>query len=149
MVPNSRSREEFSVKASLRFVSVAGVLTLALSTAAGAATVRLAPLAGETIATSAKSCPVASAPASVRLAEAAALPAIAAQTGVTGITTVRIALDDRGRVTDESVMGSSGNRWIDQAALRSAQLTRYSAEIRDCQRVAGAYEVIVDFTSVD
>ena len=130
---------------SLRIASLAGALSLALSTVAGATTVRLISSPGEAVAASVR-CSVAAAPASVTYAEPADLPAIAVGQGVTGITMLRIALDTRGQLTSKSVMSSSGNPWIDKAALRTAAFSRYSAEIRDCQRVPGTYGLIVDFT---
>jgi Gram-negative bacterial TonB protein C-terminal len=135
-----------TVNTSLRIASFAGALSLALSTAAGAATLRLVSLPGQTVAASVRSCSVAAAPASITNAYPADLPAIAVEQGVSGTTSLRIALDDRGLLTSKSVMDSSGNPWIDGAALRTAALSLYSAEIRDCQRIAGTYRLIVDFT---
>ena len=136
---------------SLRIAGVAGALTFALYATAGAATVRLVPLtkhavAKQTVAASVRSCRVVDAPALVAIAEPADLPAIAAGQNVSGIAQVRITLDAGGRLSNEAVMNSSGNRWLDQAALRSARLSVYSAEIRNCERVGGEYGLIVDFT---
>ena len=127
----------------LRIASIAATLTLALSTAAGAASVRLVSLATPTVATSV-SC--AAVPAAITSAEPADLPTIAVEQNITGITAVRIALDASGRLTSSSVFASSGNRWLDLAALRAARLSRYSAESRDCAGVGGTYAFVVDFT---
>jgi TonB family protein len=127
----------------LRIAGIAGTLALALSTAAGAATIRLVPLAPPSVGTSI-SC--AATPAAITYAEPADLPAIAAEQKITGITSVRIALDASGHLTHTSVLKSSGNRWIDRAALRSARFSSYSAESRDCTRVGGSYAFVVDFT---
>ena len=131
---------------SLRSAAVAGALILTLSAAAGAATVRLVPLAGQTAATTVNGCALPSAPASIIAAAPAELPAIAAGQNVTGITEVRIALDPRGYLSGASVLSSSGNRWIDRAAVQAAQASAFSAEVRDCARVGGEYAFVVDFT---
>ena len=44
------------------------------------------------------------------------------------------------------MIASSGNRWIDRAALHAVRTSRYAAEVRDCAPVGGVYAVIVDFT---
>ncbi len=128
---------------SLRIASIAGTLALVLSTAAEAATVRLVPLSAPSVATSV-SCKAV--PASIAAAAPAELPTIAAEQNVTGVTSVRIDLDAAGRLAKSSVLASSGNRWIDQAALRAARSSRFSAEVRDCAPVGGAYAFVVDFT---
>jgi periplasmic protein TonB len=134
---------EIIVTTSLRIASIAGTLALALSTAAGAATVRLVPLSPPSVGASVTCKAV---PASVSDAVPADLPAIAAEQNITGTTAVRIDLDARGRLAKSSVLASSGNRWLDLAALRAARSSRYSAEVRDCAPVGGAYAYIVDFT---
>ncbi|MDB5069813.1 MAG: hypothetical protein JWM87_924 [Candidatus Eremiobacteraeota bacterium] len=130
-----------------RSAAVAGALMLALSAAAGAATVRLVPLAGQTAGTTVNGCNVPSTPASVTAAAPADLPAIASGQNVSGITEVRIALDPRGYLTRASVLSSSGNRWIDRAAVHAAQASSFSAEVRDCARIGGEYAFVVDFTN--
>ena len=130
----------------LRSAAVAGALTLSLSAAAGAATVRLVPLAGQAIGTTVNGCALPSALAAVTGIAPVEVPAIAAEQHVTGITEVRIALDARGSLTGTSVLSSSGNRWLDGAALRTARLSTYRAEVRNCARIGGAYAFIVDFT---
>ena len=128
---------------SLRIAGIAATLALALSTTAGAATVRLVPLGPQSVGASIN---CAAAPASISYAQTADLPAIAAGQNVTGIASVRIALDAAGRLTHTAVLESSGNRWIDGAAVRTARLSRYDAESRDCTHVGGTYALIVDFT---
>ena len=128
----------------IRIASYAATLTLALSTAAGAATIRLVPLSPPSAAASVTCTTV---PAAISNAEPADLPTIAAEQNTTGITTVRIDLAPSGRLTNSSVFASRGNRWIDQAALRAARSSRYSAEVRDCAPIGGAYAFIVDFTT--
>ena len=55
-------------------------------------------------------------------------------------------LDRGGRLTAQSVLASSGNRWLDREALAAARQSSYRAEIRECAPVGGAYAFIVDFT---
>jgi TonB family protein len=135
------------MKTPLRIASIAAALSLALSTAASAATIRLVPLspprnAGASIG----ACAVPFASAAVSAAAPADLPAIAAGQNITGITEVRIVLDPSGRLASESVLASSGNRWIDRAAITAARQSSYRAEIRACAPVGGAYGLVVDFT---
>jgi TonB family protein len=131
----------------VRIAGIAGALTLALSAAAGAATIRLAPLtaplAGDTLSASLTGC---SAAASVAAAAPAVLPTIAASQNITGVTAVRVALDRRGTLTGASVLASSGNPWLDRAALSAARLSRFAPEVRNCERVGGEYAFLVDFT---
>jgi TonB family protein len=130
----------------LRTASVAAALSLALSTAASAATIKLVPLSPQTAGASITTCATPFASAAVSDAAPADLPAIAAGQNVTGITEVRIVLDPGGRLTEQSVLASSGNRWLDRAALVAAKQSSYRAEVRACAPVGGAYAFVVDFT---
>lgn len=133
------------MNAPLRIAAVTSALTLGLATAASAAGVRLVPLAPQTAALTRNACAVPAAAASV-VAAPAELPEIAVQQHVTGITTVRVSLDARGSLNAAAVLESSGNRFLDQSALRAARTARYSAEVRACERVGGQYALVVDFT---
>jgi protein TonB len=133
------------VNTPLRIASITGTLALALSATAGAATIRLVPLSPPVIGASTTACAAAFVPAAVDAAPVE-VPVIAAGQGAHGIAQVRIALDASGRLTKDSVLSSSGNRWLDRAALKAARLSRYSAEVRDCERVGGEYALVVDFT---
>jgi TonB family protein len=139
------SSSEVIVNASLHIAALAGTLTLALAAAAGATTVRLVPLSPPVIGASVSTCAVPFAPAGVTAA-VTELPAIAVAQNASGIAAVRVALDARGRLVGESILSSSGNRWLDRAALRTARLSRYAAETRNCGRVGGEYALVVDFT---
>lgn len=72
-------------------------------------------------------------------------PQIADQQGVAGTARIEIRLDRDGKLARESVASSSGNRWLDEAALMSARMTRFSPELVDCKPVAGAYMYDVEF----
>jgi TonB family protein len=130
----------------LRAAAIAAALSLTLAAAADAATIRLVPLSPRTAGASITACAAPFASAAITAAAPADLPAIAAGQNVTGTTAVRIVLDPGGRLTEHSVLASSGNRWIDQAALAAARQSRYSAEVRECAPTGGAYAFIVDFT---
>jgi TonB family protein len=130
---------------SIRIAAAAGALALALSTVVSAATVRLVPLAAQSTAVSRTGCPAESVPASV-VAPPVELPEIAVQMKATGVSAIRVDLDSRGTLASAAVLRSSGNRWIDLAALRAARLSAYSAEVRGCERIGGRYALIVDFT---
>ncbi len=130
----------------LSAASLAAALSLALSTAAGAATIQLVPLSPPTAGASITACAAPFVSAAVTAAAAAELPAIAAGQHVTGITEVRIVLDRGGRLTAQAVLASSGNGWLDREALAAARQSSYRAEIRECAPVGGAYALIVDFT---
>lgn len=73
------------------------------------------------------------------------VPAIAAGQGVTGTAQVKIRLTASGALAGEELFASSGNPWLDSAALLSARMSRYSAESINCERVAGSYLYEVDF----
>jgi TonB family protein len=130
----------------LRTATAAAALSLALSTAASAATIRLVPLSPQTAGASIGSCAVPFASAAVTNPVPADLPAIAAGQNVTGVTELRIVLDPGGRLVEQSVLASSGNRWIDRAALAAARQSHYRAEVRECGPVGGVYAFVVDFT---
>jgi len=126
----------------LRIAGIAGTFALALTAVAGAATVRLVPLTGTTVAATLSSCSAAPAIAAAPVV----VPPIAAAQQVAGVTAVRVTIDRRGTLTDASVLSSSGNPWLDRAALGTARLSRFTPELRNCERVGGEYALLVDFT---
>ena len=73
------------------------------------------------------------------------MPAIAIQEGATGRTEVRIDLRATGKLSNAALFSSSGDAWLDAAALRSARLTRFSAEMSNCKAQAGSYLYVVEF----
>lgn len=131
---------------SLRIATFAGIMTLAGTGAAGATSIRLAALTPPIVGATTNACLTASAPAAVAQMDPADLPDIAVGQNVSGMTVVRITLDDRGRLVGDGVMTSSNNRWLDEAALYAARSLRYAPEVRDCQSIGGDYALIVDFT---
>lgn len=73
------------------------------------------------------------------------MPTIAAEQGVSGVSLVRIDLTSAGSLASERLYSSSGNRWLDAAALLSARMTRYTSETANCRHIAGSYIYEVDF----
>ena len=72
-------------------------------------------------------------------------PAIAQLQGVAGETRVRVDLSERGTLRSAAVDRSSGNPWLDKAAVAAARSLRYSPEIASCEAVAGSYALTVQF----
>jgi TonB family protein len=58
-------------------------------------------------------------------------PQIALEAGVTGTVLVAVKLDTHGRVYQATIARSSGNRWLDEAALRAAADARFSGDCQD------------------
>jgi TonB family protein len=77
------------------------------------------------------------------------MPEIAKRQRVRGESLVRIDLAETGRLRSAAIEQSSGNRWLDGAALSTARLSRYSGEIRNCAKVAGTYLISVSFDTDD
>lgn len=130
----------------LRTASIAAALSLALSAAASAATLQLVPLSPPVVGASITTCKAPYRAPAVTAVVPADVPAIAAGQNIAGTTELRIVLDPGGRLTEQSVLASSGNRWLDRAALAAARQSGYRAEVRDCAPVGGAYALVVDFT---
>ena len=72
-------------------------------------------------------------------------PAIASLQGVTGIAEVKIALTASGALSGETLFASSGNPWLDRAAMESAGTARFTPAVANCRRVGGMYLYEVDF----
>ena len=62
-----------------------------------------------------------------------------------GTTTVRVSLDNSGSLRDASVANSSGNPWLDRAALQGARLAHYAAATVNCSAVSGNCLIVVEF----
>ena len=136
----------------LRTFAAASVpLTLALAFGApraGAATVVLRPLADRPLSAVTRGCVQADAPAAITSAFFR-VPEIARGMHASGESLVRIELDATGAVRNASMQRSSGNPWLDLAAIDSANLSRYRAEVRNCSATGGEYLVAVDVTEDD
>jgi TonB family protein len=112
--------------------------------AAPAATVSLTSLGPARIgvASSAQSCEKA---AALNGSPYFVKPTITEEQGISGIARIRIDLTQTGEVARESVLGSSGNHWLDEAALTSARMSRFTPESVNCKPVAGSYLYSVEF----
>ncbi len=67
--------------------------------------------------------------------------------GESAVAQVRVTLDAAGNVTDAAIYRSAGNVLLDRSALAAAKLSRYRAEIRDCEPAGGSYLFTVEFQS--
>ena len=74
-------------------------------------------------------------------------PEMARQQGAVGVVTVKVQLTATGQVTGLGIYKSSGFSALDQEALKAARNSRYAAEVEECQKVAGQYLFVVDFTA--
>jgi TonB family protein len=72
-------------------------------------------------------------------------PAIAQLQGAAGETRVRVDLSQSGTLRAATVDRSSGNPWLDKAAVAAARGLRYSPEVTNCEAVAGSYALNVQF----
>lgn len=72
-------------------------------------------------------------------------PAIAQLQGAAGETRLRIDLSEKGSLRFARIDRTSGNRWLDEAALSAARTLRYAPEIADCVPVPGSYGLNVRF----
>jgi TonB family protein len=126
-------------------------LTLALAFAAprsDAATIVLRPLQDHAVTAVNTRCARADVPAAIATAFFS-VPEIARGMHATGESLVRIDLDARGKLRTASMARSSGNPWLDRAAMDSAHLSRYRPEVRDCSAIGGTYLVAVIVTEDD
>ena len=83
-------------------------------------------------------------PAIAQLA-AADVPTIAREQGASGTTVVELVLAANGKIVSRKIAKSSGNFWLDRAALESAGNSRYLAERQDCAGIGGRYLLTIDF----
>jgi protein TonB len=72
-------------------------------------------------------------------------PEMAKEQGATGVTQVKVTLDENGSVESVSVYKSAGNAALDQAAMTAAKATSYTPEIVNCEKTAGSYIFRAEF----
>jgi TonB family protein len=119
---------------------------LAAAHPAGATTIALTPLAGgPTTVGVTERCAAADRGAAIDGTPFFEMPEIAREQRATGESVVRIDLAATGALRSAALFGSSGNRWLDAAALSTARMSRYVPEVRNCLKIAGAYLVSVHF----
>jgi TonB family protein len=73
------------------------------------------------------------------------MPKIAEEQGVSGVSVVEVDLLANGSFAHTELVKPSGDRWLDEAALQTARMSKYQAETRNCAAVAGSYLLEVDF----
>jgi protein TonB len=95
------------------------------------------------------SCTVASAPPVITRSVPAETPPFLLISGVSGAAEVEINLSDAGAVESATIAKSSGNKWLDAAAIDAVREQEYLPEISFCQPVSGSYLVNVDFNGLD
>jgi|GEM_PF-1982020 TonB family protein len=122
-------------------------LTLALGAAslgaASASSITLLPSLGShhQIVAVGGSCRLPDKDASLDRPAFADLPTIAAEQGAIGTTKIEIRLDSGGALKSAKVTATSGNPWIDRAALETASQSRYSPEMQDNESVQSSAEL--------
>ena len=72
-------------------------------------------------------------------------PEIARMEGITGTAMVKVNLTASGHLADATIEHSSGNRFLDDAALRAVRASRFAPEVAEGNDVGGSYLVEVDF----
>jgi TonB family protein len=91
------------------------------------------------------SCSTQAASAAITVQVPADYPLIAAEQNISGSALVQVALTLSGAVRSATIAESSGNEFLDQAAVLAARQQTYSPQIVDCRPVGGSYLVAVDF----
>jgi TonB family protein len=95
--------------------------------------------------TSHSACSTQAAPAAISAQVPADYPRIAAEQNVSGTALIRVDLARTGVLRDTTIAKSSGNEFLDRAALLAARQQTYSPQIVGCQPVSGSYLIAVDF----
>jgi TonB family protein len=137
------------MKGTLFVAVVASLGFLAQATASAYTTARpavsLVPLSPVHVAVSAEHTAGCNVAAGVDGSPYFEMPEIASDMDEHGTAKVKIDLTSDGNLAQEELYSSSGSRWLDRAAMRSARLTKFTPEIVGCQRVAGSYLYEVEF----
>ncbi|GAC1420297.1 MAG: hypothetical protein NVSMB5_12670 [Candidatus Velthaea sp.] len=123
----------------------------ALGCVLGVAAIQLTPLSMQAAAASEPGnsmpgiCAIDHVGAGVIDAQQADFPEIARNMGATGTTYVKVDLAANGGVVNTSIFQTSGNAFLDRAALVAARRSSFRPEIRDCSPVDGTYLFAADF----
>jgi TonB family protein len=91
-------------------------------------------------------CDVPFADPSVGQADTPSFPPAAAQAGAYGSISVRVDLDETGKVTGATALGSTGNAELDAAAVASARKATYHPARFACEAQRSSYTVNFDFS---
>jgi TonB family protein len=73
------------------------------------------------------------------------MPQIAQEEGNRGASVVEIDLLPSGALNHYALEQSSGNFVLDHSAFRTARMTKYQPETRNCVAISGSYLLEVDF----
>src|SRR5579872_732507 len=73
-------------------------------------------------------------------------PEIAFEQGVEGDSLVTFNMALNGSVSQVKLAGTSGNRWLDLAAVNAVKRTQFAPAVHNCSKVAGEYGVRVIFS---
>jgi TonB family protein len=93
-----------------------------------------------------KTCTSPYTPPVAALAPSVEMPTIADEQGVmSGESIVEVSLSSKGDVIRATIEKSSGNRWLDNAALRTTRTTLFIPATTNCEPVGGTYLYAVDF----
>ncbi len=87
------------------------------------------------------------APARIKGALYTQIPALAQLAGLHGSAVVQVDLDETGRVTNATVVRSTGNLVLDRAAIKTVQSASYEPASAGNVPVAGAFDIVVDFAN--
>ncbi|MDB5040214.1 MAG: Gram-negative bacterial TonB protein C-terminal, partial [Candidatus Eremiobacteraeota bacterium] len=118
---------------------IATLGTLAVTLASTAPT--LAAPASASLST----CKTQAASAAISVPVPADYPFIAAEQNFSGTSVIRVDLADTGAIRNTAIFESSGNQFLDRAALLAAGQQTYSPQIVSCAPVGGSYLITVDF----
>ena len=72
-------------------------------------------------------------------------PEIVRDKGITGTALVRVYLMTNGDLAGAEIDMSTGNRYLDEAALHAVRESSFAPAVSECNNVAGSYLVEVDF----
>jgi|GEM_PF-2889355 len=125
-------------------VTVIGTVSGARAAETGYGSVQL--ITAQTIDDPAGPCKSADSAASITLARAPLYPTIALGEGVEGFATVTFTMSLDGSASNVKLAGTSGNRWLDQAAIDAVKSSRFAPEMHNCAKIAGLYGVPVVFS---
>jgi TonB family protein len=104
-----------------------------------------APTVAAPASTSLSTCRTQAASAAISVPVPADYPLIAAEQNSSGTAVIMVRLASTGAIRNAMIFESSGNQFLDRAALLAARQQTYSPQIVGCEPVSGSYLVTVDF----
>jgi TonB family protein len=137
-----------SEEVAMKVLSILALAALGLATqtipafGSTTATITLIPLSTTGLVTASDRC---NKPAAVDGDAYVDVPEIATLQSVGGTTLVKIDLTAKGMLADEALFESSGNVWLDRAALESPKMARFTPQVANCTSIGGSYLYEVEF----